>query len=108
MALTLYDLLARKTSVKLNIAEDIVEAIVKHQWKTASENIYKENSVEVSGFCKFKIRPYNISRSIEKYEKLKSYNLEKLETVTDEKEIIKLNKKLETCIDILEYLNTKL
>lgn len=52
----LLTLLTRKTSVALNISEQIVDEVIDFQWKSAQEATKKVNTVELSGMGKFTIR----------------------------------------------------
>jgi len=53
ISLSVKDYIVRKLAVKLMIKEEIINAVVSHQFQSANEALYKNSSVEISGFGKF-------------------------------------------------------
>jgi hypothetical protein len=53
VSLSMKDYLIRKMAVKMMISEKVIEAVVSHQFNSANEAMLTNNSVEISGFCKF-------------------------------------------------------
>ena len=68
-SLTVKDFLIRKMSVKMLIPEFTLDAIVSHQFQSATQAMTSTKSVEISGFGKF---IFNNKKAIKKMEKLLS------------------------------------
>mgnify|MGYP001291896786 CR=1 FL=1 len=68
-SLTIKDFIIRKMSVKMLIPEFTLDAIVSHQFQSASQAMLITKSVELSGFGKF---IFNNKKAVKKMEKLLS------------------------------------
>ena len=68
--LSILDLMEQKTSLKLNIDEDIVAKVIRHKWKSMHEASNLFTSLEDSGLCKFSIRPKKVTLRLVKIEEI--------------------------------------
>jgi hypothetical protein len=68
-SLTIKDFLIRKMSVRMLIPEFTLDAIVSHQFQSATQAMLNTKSVEISGFGKF---VFNDKKAVKKMEKLVS------------------------------------
>lgn len=68
-SLTIKDFLIRKMSVRMLIPEFTLDAIVSHQFQSATQAMLNTKSVEISGFGKF---VFNDKKAVKKMEKLLS------------------------------------
>lgn len=68
-SLTIKDFLIRKMSVRMLIPEFTLDAIVSHQFQSATQAMTSTKSVEISGFGKF---IFNDKKAVKKMEKLLS------------------------------------
>jgi len=66
-SLTIKDFLIRKMSVRMLIPEFTLDAIVSHQFQSATQAMLNTKSVEISGFGKF---VFNDKKAVKKMEKL--------------------------------------
>lgn len=97
-----------ETSSELNIERVIVDKVISHKWQNIHQNLYEGKEVEDSGLCKFKVRLGVVQNRINKLEKfLNSYYRKQTDT-TDPKQLEKLQKKINTCLEEQNYLKTKL
>ena len=53
ITLSVRDYVVRKLAPKMMIKEEIIDAVITHQFKSANEAILTNKSVEISGFGKF-------------------------------------------------------
>lgn len=77
------DLFTRKTSVLLNIAEDIVDRVVKFQFQQARENAYTSNDLELTGLGTFSANDFRMNRLLTRYKKIEELLQDKLETTKE-------------------------
>lgn len=105
----LLTLLTRKTSVTLNISEQIVDEVMTHQWKSAQEAVKKTNSIEISGLGKFSVREKTCSSKLKTLIKNKEFLIKKLSTVDtdDSREMASVQKKIDDISEDIEFLKTK-
>lgn len=68
-SLTIKDFLIRKMSVRMLIPEFTLDAIISHQFQSATQAMLNTKSVEISGFGKF---VFNDKKAVKKMEKLLS------------------------------------
>lgn len=68
-SLSIKDFLIRKMSVKLNVPEKTIEAVVNHQFQSANAAMLTTKSIEFSGFGKFL---FNEKKALKKLDKLMS------------------------------------
>lgn len=66
--MSLMDYLIRKTSRKLESDEKIVDRVIRHQWKHASEVAYNYNQIEITGIGYFLTAPVKIRARIARHE----------------------------------------
>lgn len=65
ISLSIKDFLIRKMSIKLNTPEKVIEAVVNHQFQSATLAFIDQKSVELSGFGKFL---FNEKKAVKKME----------------------------------------
>jgi len=65
-SLSVKDYLIRMMAVKLMLPENVLDAVVSHQFSSANTALFTNDSVEISGFGKFF---YNHKKAIRKMEK---------------------------------------
>lgn len=107
VALSELDLITRKLSVILNISEDDIDKVISFEKKSAREALDKYKSVEISGLCAISIRDYKVQSELRKrYNCLNKYTRD-LESATEEKQIVKIQKKIDGVLADIEYLKTK-
>ena len=63
ISLSVKDYIIRKLSVKMMTSEEILNAVVTHQFQSASEAMKTNKSIEISGFGKFY---FNTKKAIKK------------------------------------------
>ncbi len=73
--MTILELITRKVSVQTMIAEEIIDKVINHQWKSVKKALKTNNSVEITGLGTFLVRPYKLLKEIEKNKTM----IEKLE-----------------------------
>ena len=96
-SLSVKDFLIRKMSVKINIPEKNIEAVVNHQFQSAAIAMLTNKSIEFSGFGKYL---FNTKKAIKKFEKLTSQ--EKVFTSISEDET-RTPLRRKTALDKLKY-----
>ena len=52
-SLSVKDFIIRKMSIKMNMAESIIDSVVSHQFQSANAALLTANSIEIAGFGKF-------------------------------------------------------
>lgn len=67
ISLSVKDYIIRKMAVKLMVKEEVIGAIVSHQFISAVEAMSRNKSVEISGFGKFY---FNYNKAVKKMEKM--------------------------------------
>ena len=67
VSLSLKSWIIRKMSVNMMIKESVIETVVNHQFESAFLAMEKNDSIEISGFCKFY---FNRKKAIKKLEKM--------------------------------------
>lgn len=120
-SMSLMDYLIRKTSNKLEIKEDIVEKVVRHQWALAYKVANTKEQIEITGIGYWVSSPSKIRHRIERLNNLKTHfekHLLQSETTQISKDryekllgfadaqITHLNKRLEYHEDRLEGVST--
>lgn len=70
-SMSLTDFFTKKVALKTLVSESTVEAIIKHQWKTANEATKKNEEVEISGLGKFYVSKTKTLKRIENLERIK-------------------------------------
>lgn len=103
ISLPIKDFLIRKMSVKLNISETIIDAIVSHQFKNANEALKSNNTIEFSGLGKFIFNEKKALKRLKKSEDIEASYIKMLSSqLTDVK-----RKYIETKLkSIREYIET--
>lgn len=64
--LSVKEYIIRKMAVKMMVHEKTIEAIVNHQFQSASEAMQKNKSVEISGFGKFYFNMAKAKKSMDR------------------------------------------
>jgi nucleoid DNA-binding protein len=67
ISLSIKDFLIRKMSIKMNTPEKVIEAVVNHQFQSATLAFIDQKSVELSGFGKFL---FNEKKAMKKMENM--------------------------------------
>lgn len=113
-SMSVKEFLVRKLSTEINISERIIMAVVTHQFDGMVEAMHTNNSVELSGFCKF---TFNQTVALKRLVKLRSLlkhylkTKEQLEAKGDDENASKLknlNKRIGSATADIEYLERKL
>jgi len=119
--MSLMDYLIRKTSNKLEIKEEIVEKVVRHQWAQAYKVANTKEQIEITGIGYWSSSPAKIKHRLEKLNYLKaSFEQHLLQSELNQlskdryikllgfadAQIIHLNKRLEYHEDRLERVST--
>lgn len=107
--LNILDLLERKTSVTLNVAEEIVAKVIRHKWKGAHDATNLYTSVEDSGLGKFSTRTKRILKRLIILDTVISITRERaLQEDISEKDRMKHERDLQSFLGEKEYLETKI
>lgn len=108
-SLSVKEFLIRKMSIKMNTAEKIIDAVITHQFQSATQALNTSKSLEISGFGKFL---FNDKKAVAKMAKLEAQKqvLEaqvNSETLTEQrKKSAKL--KLDSVLLAIEMLKPKI
>ena len=91
--LNLKDYIIRKMSVKMRMSEEVIQAVIAHQFKHLNECLKDNTSLEVSGLGKFMFRKKAAEKTIEMLDKLAD-NLEQMNTLSEsnQKKLISIKK----------------
>lgn len=108
-SLSIKDFLIRKMSIKMNTPEKVIEAVVNHQFQSATLAFISQKSVELSGFGKFL---FNEKKAVKKMESMLVQKLildKKLEdeTLSDRKKK-STELKLESLSQAIDILKPKI
>lgn len=100
--------IVKSLSEKYNLPSSIVERVFSHQFDSISSALELNNSVEISGLCKFVFNKKKAERQVIEYRNIVE-NLNNLYNKTDcEKEQRNILLKLHTIETNLNILNKKL
>lgn len=66
-SLSVKEFLIRKMSIKMNTAEKVIDAVITHQFQSATQALNTSKSLEISGFGKFL---FNDKKAVAKMAKL--------------------------------------
>lgn len=101
------DLFIKKTAAKTSVPEDVIEAIVNHQWKSAKEITHNVNEIEIAGIGKFFVSESKTKKKIKKLEGMvKAWNILLTRAEGHKAEVLK--KKIESTEISIQGLNKKL
>ena len=107
-SMSMKDYLIRVQSVKAMTSEKVIEAVINHQFQSASLAMRTNNSVELSGFGKFY---FNTKKAIKRLAALetKKLNLENIiaSPESSEAKLIKAHTYLKNVITDIEYIKSK-
>lgn len=107
-SMSMKDYLIRVQSVKAMTSEKTIEAVINHQFQSASLAMRTNNSVELSGFGKFY---FNTKKAIKRLIVLetKKLNLENIiaSPESSEAKLIKAHTYLKNVIIDIEYIKSK-
>lgn len=105
----LFDKFSKEVSLDLNISEDTIYEVIRHQWMSAHKALNREASVEISGLGKFTIRPKQIEKRIKLLNAyINAYN-KKLELLPNgDSKAISLYKKINSAQEEIYFLQRKL
>jgi len=109
ISLSIKDFLIRKMSIKLNTPEKVIEAVVNHQFQSATLAFNDQKSVELSGFGKFL---FNEKKAVKKMESMLIQKEVLEQTIVDETATDRKRKaaevKLESLLVAIEILKPKI
>jgi site-specific recombinase len=109
ISLSIKDFLIRKMSIKLNTPEKVIEAVVNHQFQSATVAFNDQKSVELSGFGKFL---FNEKKAVKKMETMLIQKQVLEQTIIDETATDRKRKaaevKLESLLQAIEILKPKI
>ena len=108
-SLSIKDYIIRKMSIKMNTSEKIIEAVVNHQFQSATLAFNDQKSVELSGFGKFL---FNEKKAVKKMESMLIQKEVLEQTIVDETATDRKRKaaevKLESLLVAIEILKPKI
>jgi nucleoid DNA-binding protein len=108
VSMSVKDYLIKVMSVRTNTPSATIEAIVKHQFESAREAMRSNDSIEISGFCKFF---FNKKKAIKKLDielrNKKMYEALLSQDITEAKRI-STTKRLASINETIEFLTKKL
>ena len=109
VSLSVKDFLIRKMSIKLNTPEKVIEAVVNHQFQSATLAFTDQKSVELSGFGKFL---FNEKKAVKKMDSMLKQRLVLQQQLEDETLSDRKKKsaelKLESLAQAIEILKPKI
>lgn len=108
ISMSMKDYLIRVQSVKAMMSEKVIEAVVNHQFQSASLAMRTNNSIELSGFGKFY---FNTKKAIKRLASLERKR-DDLQNIVDSPEtknvkLIKANTYLKNVLLDIEYIKSK-
>jgi nucleoid DNA-binding protein len=108
-SLSVKDFLIRKMSIKMNTAEKILDAVITHQFQSATQAMADSKSLEISGFGKFL---FNDKKAVAKMAKLVAQR-DVLERNTNDETLSEQRRrsaqmKLESVLTAIELLKPKI
>ena len=108
ISMSMKDYLIRVQSVKAMMSEKVIEAVVNHQFQSASLAMRTNNSIELSGFGKFY---FNTKKAIKRLTSLERKR-DDLQNIVDspetkETKLNKANTYLKNVILDIEYIKSK-
>lgn len=108
-SLSLKDYLIRKLAVKMMMGEEVIQAVISHEFQSANEALLNNNSVEISGFGKFVFNEKKAHKMMEKFLSQKAL----FEKMSQNMELSEAKRrsaalKLQSAINNIESLKPKL
>lgn len=67
VSMTIKEWLIKKMAIKLVVSEKTIEAVINHQYDSASVATKTHNSLEISGFGKFMFNAKRANKQMDKY-----------------------------------------
>lgn len=107
MKLSTVDSLIKKTAEHLDYTEEVIHAVIYHQWKNLRDNMETCNTLEVSGFGKFSVRFNKIKKRLSKMQDIERAYLKQRDKLESGPEMEKLDKKIAACQADILYLTRK-
>ena len=108
-SLSVKEYLIRKMSIKLNTPEKIIDAVITHQFQSATQALNTSKSLEISGFGKFL---FNEKKAVAKMAKLEGQKRTLEEQVNNEELTEQKRKssklKLDSVLLAIEMLKPKI
>ena len=109
VSLSIKEYIIRKMSIKFNTAEKVIEAVVNHQFQSATLAFATQKSVELSGFGKFL---FNEKKAVKKMESMLVQKSVLEATLIDESTTDRKRKsaelKLESLLQAIDILKPKI
>jgi hypothetical protein len=107
-SMSLTDFFTKKTAVKTLTSESIVDAVIKHQWKSANEAVKTNNEIEISGIGRFYVSKAKVRKRLIKLEEIQRAYAKIIETSDDEKKVNSTKLKLASITERINNLKNKL
>ena len=108
-SLSIKDYIIRKMSIKFNTPEKVIEAVVNHQFQSATLAFNDQKSVELSGFGKFL---FNEKKAVKKMETMLIQKQVLEQTIVDQTATDRKRKaaevKLQSLLQAIEILKPKI
>lgn len=94
-------------SKQLGISKDIIDAINTFQWKITLEATRKFSNIEITNLGRLKVKQKLVDSNLFKLNSIKNAYEKQLKNLTDEKEIARLNIRIEGLIEDINFLESK-
>lgn len=102
------DYLVKKVGEKLSLPPDTVYVILQQQYKDAEKAMKTANTIEITGFCRFKFKFFKAKKELEIFENMYRAYMNKLDKATDIDEIRNLQARIKTCKNYIDFLVEKI
>lgn len=106
-SLSAQELITRKTSVLLNVSDEIVSKVMSFEKKSVADALRKYSVVESSNLCVFKVRPKKVISEIDRCTKKRLELIKKLEQTEESGAIERILDKINELEATIAYLKTK-
>lgn len=105
----LKEYLVKKLSLKLNVSERIIDAVVSNQSSTAFQATSHYNTIELSGFGKFTFSQVKAKKTMMKYTIAQENYIKAISDPTSSPEVVRSNTvKLNSINKNIEHLKPKM
>ena len=108
ISLSVKDWIIRKMAVKLMVNEKVIEAVVNHQFQSAHEALFRNRTLELSGFGRFVFNEKKAVKTMAKYESQKALFEKWAEDPERQHKRAYNQAKLQTALDNIRDLKPKL
>jgi hypothetical protein len=108
ISMSLTDFFIKKTALKTLTSESIVEAVIKHQWKSANEGAKVNSQLEISGIGEFYVSRSKSLKRIIHLEKIQRAYQHIIDTSDDIRKVGVTKTKLAAITERIEQLKAKI